>query len=70
MQQGFELKKKEKISHTRQICWTVLQGYADPKKAPKSIEDYWPLYGEPKKSRRVNKAKINKTLAYLKTLHK
>ncbi len=51
--------------HTRQIAWVNLQGYADPKKAPKDIETWWPLSSTPVKKKRIPRKKIQDALTKL-----
>jgi len=33
--------------YIRRICWTMVRGYADPKKLPANESDYWHIEGDP-----------------------
>lgn len=59
MRDGYLSKELESLKVTRLKSWVVFRGYADPKKSPKSMEEWWPLEGEPvKRRRRANKKKL------------
>jgi len=47
--------------HTRHLCYIAVRGYADPKKAPKDIEQWWPLSNV--KKRRVSVKKLKEIAA-------
>lgn len=66
-----EIQDKKQVVLVRQICWTVYKGWADPKSAPKSIDDYWPLGEKKKAAKRTKKQEqqLKNTISYLKTLH-
>lgn len=37
-----------KLWHTRKLAWTMICGYADPKKLPSSEIAWWPLMNDPR----------------------
>jgi len=57
---------KKQTLHTRQICWIIYQANADPKKAVKSIDDFWQIGDKPKpkvkRQTKAEKEKIQRTL--------
>jgi len=44
----------------RQLNWMIYSSFGDPKKMPKSAQEWWPIEGEPKirKPRIPSRAKI------------
>jgi hypothetical protein len=46
MKMGYETRRKESMKQTRMIMFTMVTLFADPKSAPKSPEEFWPLPGE------------------------
>lgn len=57
---------KKATLQTRQICWIIYQANADPKKAVKSIDDFWQIGDKvnvkPKRQTKAEKEKIQRTL--------
>lgn len=60
MEQKRELREWKRI---RSIGWTVLCGYADPKKLPKNQSEWWPMDGDELlklKPQKLTKARVKK----------
>lgn len=74
MCKGFSIKQQkhdlQEWRRIRSISWTVLCGYADPKKLPASQTEWWPIEGDqvhaPVKSRKMTKRQINRLAAAIK----
>lgn len=49
---AYKRKRKAEQADLREVGWAALYSFhSDPKKLPKTIEGYWPIYGEDKKSK-------------------
>lgn len=55
-QKNVDLKE---TSYVRKLAWTMVCGYADPKKLPANEYMYWPLENDPK-PKPINKKKVLK----------
>lgn len=59
-----ELKQMKML---RTLSWIIVCGYADPKKLPRNMQDWWPLDGDNKpKVMKMTKSFKNKIAAAIK----
>ena len=59
MCEGYRAKEIKELRLIRRQCWIAFLGYADPKKAPKSEIEWWPIGDEkPPVYKRVSRKKL------------
>jgi len=64
--------KLQRLEHSeRQLNWMIYSSFGDPKKMPKSMQQWWPIEGEPKpKFKSISRAKIVKLDTLFRNLGK
>lgn len=53
-------KNKNSLSYVRSLGWITYCGYADPKTAAKSMEEWWPLESKIEKRRKSKPIHLDK----------